>query len=65
MEWLEPQDHLQRANVRFKSTIQFMEGTDNTHYLKKFNQVTAQLDSVRNENFFQDFPELARLKDYA
>lgn len=65
IEWLEPQDHLQRATNGFKSTIQFMEGTDNTHYLKKFNQVTAQLDSVRDENFFQDFPELARLKDYA
>jgi len=63
--WLSPQDHLQRATNGFKSTIQFMNSQDNTKHLKKFNQVTAQLDSVRTENFYEVFPELASLQQYA
>jgi len=63
--WLSPQDHLQRATNGFKSTISFMNSQDNTQHLKKFNQVTAQLDSVRTENFYEVFPELASLQVYA
>ena len=42
-----------------------MNSQDNTQHLKKFNQVTAQLDSVRTENFYEVFPELAGLQVYA
>jgi hypothetical protein len=62
--WLSPQDHLQRATNGFRSTISFMNSQDNTQHLKKFNQVTAQLDAVRTENFYEVFPELASLQVY-
>jgi len=63
--WLSPQDHLQRATNGFKSTISFMNSQDNTQHLKKFNKVTAQLDAVRTENFYEVFPELVSLQQYA
>jgi len=65
IEWLSPQDHLQRATNGFRSTISFMNNQDNTKHLKKFNSVTAQLDSVRSENFYEVFPELESLRQYA
>jgi organic radical activating enzyme len=64
IEWLSPQDHLQRATNGFKSSLSFMNNTDNTQNLKKFNQVTSQLDSVRNEKFYNIFPELKGIQDY-
>lgn len=65
INWLTPKDHLQRATNGFRSTITFMNSQDNTKHLKKFNSVTAQLDSVRTENFYEVFPELQSLKQYA
>jgi len=62
--WLEPQDHLQRATNGFRSTISFMNNTDNTQHLSKFNHVTQQLDAVRTENFYTVFPELQGLAQY-
>ena len=41
------------------------EGVEDTKHLQKFNQVTNQLDAVRNESFYDVFPELAGLKQYA
>ena len=41
-----------------------MNNTDNTHNLNRFNQVTSQLDSVRNEKFYDIFPELKGIQDY-
>jgi radical SAM protein with 4Fe4S-binding SPASM domain len=64
IEWLSPQDHLQRATNGFKSSLSFMNNTDNTHNLNRFNQVTSQLDSVRNEKFYDIFPELKGIQDY-
>ena len=64
IEWLSPKDHLQRATGP-KSLISFMNGSDNTKHLEKFNEVTSQLDSVRTESFYDVFPELAGLKQYA
>ena len=63
--WLQPQDHLKRATNGLRSTISFMNSQTNTQHLKKFNQVTAQLDAVRTENFYEVFPELAGLQVYA
>ena len=42
-----------------------MNNQDNTKHLKKFNEVTNQLDKVRTENFYQVFPELESLQQYA
>lgn len=58
LEWLRPQDTLQRATVGFESAIKFMAATDNTHLLPEFWQRTRALDTLRNEELLQVIPEL-------
>jgi organic radical activating enzyme len=62
LEWLRPQDPLQRATVGFESAINFLQATDNTHLLPKFWAKTQELDSIRNENIFNTIPELRALQ---
>jgi hypothetical protein len=62
LEWLRPQDPLQRATVGFESAINFMMSTDNTGLIPKFWEKTQQLDQIRNENILQVIPELEILK---
>ena len=62
LEWLRPQDPLQRATVGFESAIKFMDATDNTHLLPEFWQRTQTLDALRNEELLQVIPELGDLK---
>ena len=62
LEWLRPQDSLQRATVGFESAINFMMSTDNTGLIPKFWEKTQQLDQIRNENILQVIPELEILK---
>lgn len=62
LEWLRPQDHLQRASVGFESAIKFMELADNSNLIDQFWQKTYQLDSIRNENILEVIPELKALK---
>jgi hypothetical protein len=62
LEWLRPQDPLQRATVGFESAIKFMDATDNTHLLPEFWQRTQTLDALRNEDLLQVIPELGDLK---
>ena len=64
IEWLEPNDPLQRATNGFKSAIEFMMAHDNTKQLKEFIFRTKELERWRNENTFADFPELERLYKY-
>lgn len=61
LEWLRPQDKLNRATVGFESALQYLK-TDNTHLLEKFWQKTKQLDSIRNENILDVIPELGALQ---
>jgi hypothetical protein len=61
LEWLRPQDELNRATVGFESALQYLK-TDNTHLLEKFWQKTNQLDGIRNENILDVIPELGALK---
>jgi MoaA/NifB/PqqE/SkfB family radical SAM enzyme len=61
LEWLRPQDQLQRATVGFESAINFMTATDNTHLLHKFWSKTRELDSIRNEDILKTIPELKAL----
>jgi hypothetical protein len=61
LEWLRPQDALQRATVGFESAINFMTATDNTHLLPKFWSKTHELDAIRNENILEVIPELDAL----
>lgn len=62
LEWLRPQDHLQRATVGFESAINFMNLTNNSALLKTFWEKTHQLDEIRKENILDVIPELRALK---
>ena len=62
LDWLRPQDYLQRATVGFESAITFMNATDNSGLLDQFWSKTAQLDEIRKENIFDAIPELQELK---
>lgn len=58
IEWLRPQDHLNRATVGFESAINFLQATDNSHLQLQFVQKTQQLDAIRKENLVDFIPEL-------
>jgi hypothetical protein len=61
LDWLRPQDTLQRATVGFESAINFLQATDNTALLPKFWNKTRELDQIRNENILDVIPELKEL----
>jgi organic radical activating enzyme len=61
IEWLRPQDTLQRATTGFKSAVAFMDATDNTHLIDTFWRKTNELDDIRNENCLSVIPELKAL----
>ena len=61
LEWLRPQDPLQRATVGFESAINFMMSTDNTHLIDTFWRKTHELDAVRSERLLDIIPELQSL----
>ena len=60
--WLEPQDTLQRATNGYKSLLNMMRATDNSQDFEKFKREIYILDKLRDEQFWDTFPELARLK---
>jgi len=62
IQWLQEQDPLGRATVGFKSAVNFMMATDNTHLIDTFWRKTHELDSIRKENIMDVIPELAALK---
>ena len=62
IEWLSPQDHLNRASTGFKSAINFMMSDDKTHLLPAFWERTNQLDLIRNEKLLDFLPELGALR---
>jgi len=61
IEWLKPQDKLNRATTGFESAIKFMMSDDKSHLLPQFKSKTAQLDTIRNENILDAIPELGYL----
>jgi sulfatase maturation enzyme AslB (radical SAM superfamily) len=61
LEWLRPQDQLNRATVGFESSINFLMATDNTRLLETFWKKTDQLDHLRRENWRDAVPELEAL----
>ena len=61
IEWLEPQDKLQRATTGYRSLIKLMQATDASHLLLRFREEIEKLDTIRNENFWKVFPELNEL----
>jgi len=62
IQWLEPQDLLQRATQGFKSAINYLQATDNTHLIDQFWRKTHELDCIRDENILNVIPELKALK---
>jgi len=62
INWLRPQDSLQRATVGFESAINFLMSTDNTHLIDTFWRKTHELDSIRGEQISNIIPELEILK---
>ena len=63
LDWLRPQDTLQRATKGFESAINFMVAQDNSHLQTKFWERTRQLDQIRNENILDIIPELSELNE--
>jgi radical SAM protein with 4Fe4S-binding SPASM domain len=62
--WLKPQDDLKRATNGFRSTLNLLKNTDQSHLWPRFVEECAKLDTVRGEDFWATFPELASLRDY-
>ena len=62
--WLQPQDSLRRATNGFRSTINFLNSSDQSYLWPRFVEECAKLDHVRGENFWDTFPELSGLQDY-
>jgi hypothetical protein len=62
IEWLEPIDQLKRAVNGFKSMISYINGPSSTEKWDRFVKETADLDRIRNEDFWTVFPEYSRLK---
>lgn len=60
--WLQPQDKLQRATNGYKSLMNMMKASDNSHDMDKFKKEIYTLDKLRGEKFWDTFPELARIK---
>ena len=63
LDWLRPQDKLNRATQGFESVINFMMATDNTQLIDKFWQKTQQLDEIRLEKLLDIIPELEALNE--
>ena len=65
ISYLEDKDEFKRAINGFKSAMNFMTGTDNSKLIPDLIKNLDKLDKLRKENFFDIFPELKRLNDYA
>jgi organic radical activating enzyme len=61
LEWLTPQDELQRATNGYRSLLNLLTAHDASVLLPRFRSEIAKLDKIRNENFWKVFPELNEL----
>jgi hypothetical protein len=61
IEWLRPQDTLQRATTGFESAWRFMMSTDNSNLIPKFWEKMFELDQIRNESILSIIPELREI----
>ena len=60
LRWLEPQDHIGRATEGYKSAIKFLDD-DHTELWQEFKDFNIEFDKLREENFEEVYPELAKL----
>jgi organic radical activating enzyme len=61
IEWLEPKDRLRRATNGYKSVLRLINAQDNYKQWPEFESQIAKLDGIRNENFWETFPEFKGL----
>jgi MoaA/NifB/PqqE/SkfB family radical SAM enzyme len=64
IEWLRPQDGLQRATGGFEGAIKFMMAQDRTDLLPTFWETASDLDWSRNERLISVVPELEEIIQY-
>ena len=64
INWLRPQDHLQRATSGYEGMLHFMNSKDNSHLLKEFFRVNDVHDEYRKESFEAVFTEYKDLRSY-
>lgn len=64
LEWLRPQDTLNRAVGGFESACKFMMANHATDQIEKFWKTSTQLDWCRKEQIIEIIPELACIADY-
>ena len=60
IKWLEPHDHIGRATEGYQSAIKFLDD-DHTELWQEFKDFNIEFDKLRDENFADVFPELAKL----
>jgi hypothetical protein len=60
LEWLKPNDGLERASVGFKSALNYLDN-DNSALLPEFWKRTAVLDKIRDQKVLEAIPELKQL----
>lgn len=63
INWLEPQDPLQRATSGYRGILNFIKD-DRSHLLKEFFRINDILDSYREEKFENIFLEYSELRNY-
>ena len=59
--WLDPQDSLRRATNGYTSVLNLIQTQDNYSQWPEFENQIAKLDTIRNENFWDTFPEYKEL----
>lgn len=64
LDWLKPQDSLQRATSGYKGLLNFINAKNADNLIPRFLKEVKVLDATRNENFFEVFPELKELEKY-
>jgi radical SAM protein with 4Fe4S-binding SPASM domain len=64
IDWLRPQDYLQRATSGYEGMLHFMNSKDNSHLLKEFFRVNDVHDAYRKECFEDVFTEYKDLRTY-
>jgi radical SAM protein with 4Fe4S-binding SPASM domain len=64
IDWLRPQDHLQRATSGYEGMLHFMNANDNSHLLREFFRVNDIHDQYRKERFEDVFTEYKDLRQY-
>lgn len=60
--WLSTRDPMQRATSGFQSALSFILTETNGDGLQQFRQEIERMDKIRNENFWDVFPELVEFR---